>query len=452
MYKLGRKEENMTSLPPCPSAVATFLTNPDGAAKEITALANTLGGVLYIGVDRSGTVTGVDDPRRLEAQMLERLRAIFPSVLPLLSFGRLRVDGKIVLTLHVASGPHKPYFTAPGNIRTAFVRSGAHTLPATDAQISRFLEEASPVPWEERTAVEQTLTFSDCCACAGERGLFLNPCEDVRFRLKDLRSGCFTCLALLLSDQNPFQIKVSVFRDNEKSVLKRTKTFTGSILLSLRDAYRFLQDECLLLMEKPLDGRLERTDYYAVPPAALLEALVALVVHRDYQTTKPFVIHVTPSEALFFAAGGPGEWTDEMLRLRIAPECRNPRLLAFLQTLRLADETGFGLHTVAEVYSDEPLSRRLLLFPTNFALSLPRRTLSELRGEAKSPSLRSAVRSVDERIRALLRTNGKASRSDVEEALGLPRSTANYHLRKLLDAGRIRKIGAGKTSLYMFEE
>ena len=117
-----------------------------------------------------------------------------------------------------------------------------------------------------------------------------------------------------------------------------------------------------------------------------------------------------------------------MLRLRIAPECRNPRLLAFLQTLRLADETGFGLHTVAEVYSDEPLSRRLLLFPTNFALSLPRRTLSELRGEAK------------------------ASRSDVEEALGLPRSTANYHLRKLLDSGRIRKIGAGKTSLYMFEE
>lgn len=452
MHKLGRKEENMTSLPPCPSAVATFLTDPDAATKEITALANTLGGVLYIGVDRSGTVTGVDDPHRLEEQMLERLRAIFPPVLPLLSFGRLRVDGKTVLTLHVASGPHKPYFADPGNIRTAFVRAGAHTLPATDAQIRRFLEEASPTPWEERTAVEQTLTFSDCCACAGERGLFLNPSEDVRFRLKDMRSGCFTRLALLLSDQNPFRIKVSVFRDNEKSVLTRTKTFTGSILLSLRDAYRFLQYECLLLMEKPEDGRLERTDYYAVPPAALLEALVALVVHRDYQTTEPFVIHVTPSEVLFFAAGGPGAWTDEMLRLRIAPECRNPRLLALLQTLRLADETGFGLHTVAEVYSYEPLSRRLLLFPTNFALSLPRRTLSELRGEAKSPSLTSAVRSVDERVRTLLRAKGKVSRSDVEEALGLPRSTANYHLRKLLEAGRIRKIGAGKTSLYMLDE
>ena len=206
MHKLGRKEENMTSLPPCPSAVATFLTNPDAAAKEITALANTLGGVLYIGVDRSGTVTGVDDPRRLEAQLLELLRAIFPPVLPLLSFGRLRVDGKTVLTLHVASGPHKPYFTDPGNIRTAFVRTGAHTLPATDAQISRFHEEASPISWEERTAEEQTLTFSNCCACAGERGLFLNPCEDVRFRLKDLRSKIFKCFftsaALLRSDKS----------------------------------------------------------------------------------------------------------------------------------------------------------------------------------------------------------------------------------------------------------
>ena len=40
---------------------------------------------------------------------------------------------------------------------------------------------------------------------------------------------------------------------------------------------------------------------------------------------------------------------------------------------------------------------------------------------------------------------------DLEKNLSLPRSTANYHLRKLLEEGRIRKVGVGRNTFYTCE-
>lgn len=58
---------------------------------------------------------------------------------------------------------------------------------------------------------------------------------------------------------------------------------------------------------------------------------------------------------------------------------------------------------------------------------------------------------IDGSICRFLREEGKASRSDLEKFLKLPRSTMNYHLKKLLDQKRIHSIGAGKNTAYTCE-
>ena len=40
---------------------------------------------------------------------------------------------------------------------------------------------------------------------------------------------------------------------------------------------------------------------------------------------------------------------------------------------------------------------------------------------------------------------------DLEKNLSLARSTTNYHLRKLLEEGRIRKVGVGRNTFYTCE-
>lgn len=51
-------------------------------------------------------------------------------------------------------------------------------------------------------------------------------------------------------------------------------------------------------------------------------------------------------------------------------------------------------------------------------------------------------------ILVFLTKNGSAGRSTVEKTFGLPRTTANYQLKKLVDGKLIRKIGAGKNTRY----
>lgn len=65
----------MKTLPPCESAVTTFLKSPDdNVARELVALANTLGGDLYVGVDPAGRVAGVPELDRAEMRILPQRR------------------------------------------------------------------------------------------------------------------------------------------------------------------------------------------------------------------------------------------------------------------------------------------------------------------------------------------------------------------------------------------
>lgn len=78
--------------------------------RDVAALANTVGGDLYVGIGRDGHVVGVDDPDRLEQCVLRAVRHdIQPSLLAFVSAERISVEGKHVLRVHVDAGTGKPY-------------------------------------------------------------------------------------------------------------------------------------------------------------------------------------------------------------------------------------------------------------------------------------------------------------------------------------------------------
>ena len=82
--------------------------------RDVAALANTVGGDLYVGIGRDGHVVGVDDPDRLEQCVLRAVRHdIQPSLLAFVSAERISVEGKHVLRVHVDAGTGKPYCLNP---------------------------------------------------------------------------------------------------------------------------------------------------------------------------------------------------------------------------------------------------------------------------------------------------------------------------------------------------
>lgn len=440
----------MKPIPPFESAVSTFLKNPDDrVARELVALANTLGGDLYVGVNRDGTVTGVSDPDRAENEIVRVARdAVYPPILPLLTFGRLTKNGKTVLVVHVYPGPNRPYRTDPRDVETVFVRTCSTTHIASIEQIRMFIEESCPTPWEERVAANQQLTFEYCKKLTSRRPPRFDPLLGIPEGLKDPRSGCFTNLALLLSDQNPFRFDVTVFHDDEKTVLAKTQSFSGSIPLCLSLVKDFLLEECLLGISKPRDMVWEHVKHYGVPPKVIDEALLNLVAHRNFLKPSPLVIHLTPSEVMFYAKGGPLYYTAETLSLQIVPECRNPRLVNLLATLRHTTDTGLTLNAMRKAFGEETISRRIQVFPEGFFLLIPRKRKEDFWREIVMSDRQDPRLDIDGSICRFLREEGKASRSDLEKFLKLPRSTTNYHLKKLLDEKRIRSVGAGRNTFY----
>lgn len=443
----------MKPIPPCESVITTFLKNPDDrVARELVAFANTLGGYLYVGVNWDGTVTGVSDPERVKTEIIRVARdEVYPPILPLLAFGLLEKNGKTVLVVHVRPGTNPPYCTDPRDEETVFVRTCSTTHKASVTQIRRFIDESCPIPWEERIAANQQLTFEYCKKLTSRRPPRFDPLLGIPKELIEPRSRCFTNFALALSDQNPFRFDISVFHDDERTVLAKTQSYSGSIPLCLSLVKDFLLEECLLGISKPRDMVWEHVKHYGVPPEVLDEALLNLVAHRNFRKSYPFVIHLTPSEVLFYTKGGPLNFTEETLPLRIALECRNPRLVGFLAALRHTTDTGLSLNAIRKAFGEETISRRIQVFPEGFLLSIPRKRKEDYWREIVMADRQDPRLDIDGSICRFLREEGKASRSDLEKFLKLPRSTTNYHLHKLLEEGRIRKVGVGRNTFYTCE-
>lgn len=422
--------------------------------KDLAAFANTLGGDLYLGVDDQGALVGVEEPDRLIEQVISAARDnIYPSIIPLLSFRRIQENGKTAVVVHVTAGPDKPYFTDSADISSIYVRAGSFSMTASRERVARFVAEANSTAWENRVSLNQELTFDFCRAFSLSRGLNFNPLEDFSYGFIDPASRELTNLAFLCSDQNSFKIVASAFFDDDKSQMLKSKAFSGSILRNLKEAENFILEQCLLKMEKPKDGRLERRNCYSVAPDAVREALVNMIAHRDYTRVPPCVVHITPSQVMFFSVGGPVDLTEEEIFLQMATNCRNIRLANFLKTLHLLEGTGSGFSTIRKAYDNIPFRWLIQVFDTSFLISLPRnKQKSTEESKAAAETQREDSLSEKEELVEFIKVRKGSTRNDVEEHFHFSRSKAGYWLKKLVDEGVLKRNGAGRRISYSLVE
>ncbi len=430
----------MALIPPAETTIVEFKTQwSSSIRKEIIAFANTLGGDLYIGVDDDGNVVGIANPSAVQESVISMARDnIYPTVMPLLGFKVLNDAGKKVLVVHVNKGPDRPYRAGPNDVNTIYVRVGNVCVPASFEQISRFVTESNPTPWEERVANDQNLTFeyfTDYCA---DHGVLIDPKRHIGAGLWSPTFGSYTNLGMLLSDQNPFEVKVSVYADNGKGSLLKTATLSGSLLKVLEETDAYIFHECLSRIDKPRTGGLQRTEQHDIAHDALREAVVNLAVHRDYTRTPPCTVHITPAQVSLFSVGGPHELTADEILLMMTTNCRNPKLAAIFNRLRLMEGTGSGFTKIHDAYPGIPLTEILTISETMFLINLPRIV----------PDRNLPTDIIERRIYELLRTQKTASRQFIQDALGIARSTLSQRLKRMTDEGYIRATGAGRSTTY----
>jgi ATP-dependent DNA helicase RecG len=133
------------------------LSNTEKIAQEIVALANTGGGVIVFGVNDQLRVEGVEDPERVQDELVRICREeVQPALVPFID--RVALDnGRRIVALDIES-KRRPYRTRDGRF---YLRIGAEKREASREEISSLLDEARPLRYEDVPALGSTITDID---------------------------------------------------------------------------------------------------------------------------------------------------------------------------------------------------------------------------------------------------------------------------------------------------
>jgi ATP-dependent DNA helicase RecG len=133
------------------------LSNTEKIAQEIVALANTGGGLIIFGVNDQLRVEGVDDPERVQEDLVRICREeIQPPLLPYID--RIALDnGRRIVALDIDS-KRRPYRTRDGRF---YVRIGAEKREASREELSALLDESRPIRYENVPALGAAMADID---------------------------------------------------------------------------------------------------------------------------------------------------------------------------------------------------------------------------------------------------------------------------------------------------
>ncbi len=411
----------------------------DDLYKEVIAFANTDGGTVYIGIDDEGNVVGLDNVDENVARITNGIRdAIMPDVT---MFVKYKVQDNRILQIIVGEGSNKPYYLKAKGLKPSgvFVRQGASSAPASFDQIRSMIKESDGDAFESMRSIEQELTFESAKKAFSYYNIEFT---EEKYRALGVAFGAeplYTNLALILSDQCAHTTKVAVFKDEANTEFSDSKEFGGSVFDQLDSAFAYLR-----LCNKTIASyeglkRIESVDY---PEAALREALLNALVHRDYSFSGSVIVNVNEKEMEFISIGGllPG-LSPEDIRSGIS-QPRNKRLADVFYRLRLIESYGTGIRRIYKLYEGYPMQPRIEVTQNTFKIVLPNMNRAQkVRASTVTAQMQSVLNYIEE--------NGKITDLEIQNLLNIKKTRAFTLAKDMRAQGLIQVIGRGETKAYV---
>lgn len=435
----------------------------DDIKKEIIAFANCNGGKLYIGVQDDGTVVGLDNPDGTALQISNMVRdAIKPDITMFLHYETLEEDGKKIVVVDIQRGTDRPYYIAKKGMRPegVYVRQGYSAVPATDAAIRQMIKETDGDRFESMRSLNQELTFE-----VAEKEFQLRKVE---FGIQQMRTlklidkdGLYSNLAMLLSDQCVHTIKVAVFQGKDQTVFKDRREFSGALMKQMNDVYDYIDfhNQTHATIEKLL--RIDVRDY---PEIAVREALLNLLVHRDYAFSASALISIYEDRMEFISIGGlmPGiELEDVMAGISI---CRNPDLANVFYRLHLIEAYGTGISKIIGAYADMAEKPVIETTRNTFKIVLPNINVlcektdtpeSEVKDEKNPETDEEDTQKLSDEEEKVLEYAEKCedfTKNDVVSLLKVSASTAARVIRGLVEKNFLKRNGKARSTYYTLQK
>lgn len=432
----------------------------DDIKKEIIAFANCDGGKLYIGVRDDGTVIGLDNADSVSLQISNMVRdAIKPDIAMFLHYETIVENGKNIVAVDIQRGTDRPYYLAKKGMRPegVYVRQGYSSVPATDTAIRRMIKETDGDRFEAMRCLNQDLTFEATKKEFELRKTDFGPQQMRTLKLID-QDGLYSNLALLLSDQCVHTIKAAVFQGTDQTIFKDRREFTGSLMQQMNEVYDFIdfRNQTRATIEK-----LYRVDVRDYPEVAVREALLNLLVHRDYSFSASAFISIYEDRIEFVSIGGlmPGiDLEDVMVGISV---CRNQDLANVFYRLHLIEAYGTGMGKIMKAYESMQVKPVIETTKNAFKIILPNinakyetenATVKTKSGTPVTVHTEKELSDEEEKILEYARKYGAITRNDVIGLLEVSASTAARVIRKMVKTNLLEQKGKARNTHYTIAE
>jgi ATP-dependent DNA helicase RecG len=406
--------------------------------KEIIAFANTDGGTLYIGINNDGEVTQLFDVDDTYTRVTNGIRdAIAPDVT---IFVKYTLEDNKTIHIQIGEGSFKPYYLKSKGIKPSgvYIRQGSSSVQASPEQIRQMIKNADGDVFEELRALEQELTFNFCVKTFAKNRVEFSQDKFNILGIRNHTQQLYTNLGWLLSDQCTHSVKVAVFADEQNTIFRDHKEFTGSALSQLEETFNYLQ----LCNKKHsvIDG-LVRKDYWDYPTDAVREALLNALIHRDYGFSGSIIINVNDKQMEFISIGGllPGISTED-IRNGIS-QLRNENLAKVFQRLNLIETYGTGIRRIFTLYENCPVPVAIDVTPNSFKITLPNMNAAK---ENLASQIKNLVTPQMQMLLDYLKEHESISDDEVQSLLDVKRTRAFNLTKQMSELGLVSIIGRGK--------
>lgn len=408
--------------------------------KEVIAFANTDGGVLYIGIDNDGNAVGLDNVDDEYTRITNGIRdAILPDVT---MFVKYTIQGNKIIRITISEGANKPYYLRSKGLKPGgvYVRQVTSSVQASSEQIRQMIKESDGDDFESMRSLEQNLTFTFAATAFERYGIEFLEEKYLALGMIHKNDGLFTNLALLMSDQCQYTTKVAVFGDDQNTTFKDNQEFRGSIFKQIDEAFHYIMLNNRTSSDFKGLERIEKSDY---PEAALREALLNSVVHRDYGFSGSIIININDKQMEFVSIGGllPG-LTAEDIRSGIS-QPRNKNLAEVFHRLKLIEAYGTGIRRIYKLYENCSVQPRIEVTQNTFKMILPNMNVAgfALKDTYLSPQ--------KEQILDLISRNGQITEAEIMDLLGVKRTRAYTLAKQMCDEKLIVPVGRGVNKKYL---
>ena len=444
--------------------------------KSVSAFANTSGGLLLYGVDNDGNLVGLENAERDAEDISEMIKSLMDPI-PEFDLSLHTEDGRKFVVVSVKAGTTTPYYVFLKGHRDAYIRIGNESVKANSIDLKRLVLKGEKRTWDSLPSNHKRANFAFETLRAEYFARAKMEFVESDFDSFGLVEGAvLTNAGALLADKSPIRHS-RVFCTRWNGLTKSNGVmealdddeFSGGLLNLLDAAKGFVKVNAKTKWRKMEDGS-GRVEYPEYPSAAVEEAIVNGLIHRDYLELGSEVhIDMFDDRMEIYSPGGmiSGELIQSLDSRAVASKRRNPVIADLFQRLSLMERRGSGFGKILDAYQFESEKRGRTVVPqfrsspSEFHVILPNLNykapeLDALNGDKdKSPDAGAEIavhafsttlaegRNAKVIVRAM-RANGRVTILDLCRKTRLSTSGVYKIIAALKAASKIRRIGPTK--------